>query len=38
MLIYYVWEIEARYKLLGGEVQFLNLSTYIWLSHMIDTT
>lgn len=36
MPIEYVWEIETSYKLLGGEVQSPNLSTYIWLSHMMQ--
>lgn len=36
MPIKYVWEIETSYKLLEGEVQSPNLSTYIWLSHMMQ--
>lgn len=36
MPIEYVWEIETSYKLLGGEVQSPNLSTYIWLPHMMQ--
>ena len=36
MPIEYVWEIETSYNLLEVEVNSPNISTYIWLSHMMQ--